>query len=314
MNKGITMIADSVRKKGEYYEVTFDSGQGIVDGGHTYELLVNSKEDISIDKKNLPRQFVKIEIITGLRKSLYSYVTQGLNTAIQVKEYSLANLRQAFEWIKEKLADKPYKDCVAFRENDPAPMDVRDILVLLDCFNVTEFPNDSADQPYRAYASKNRVLENYLSKPESYEKLSDVFDDILTLYDTISYEAKDLYNKAGGRAGKLAFIDIGLRGTFRFHFIQKEGTHRVNRGALLPLLAAFRSCLELKRGKAYWLYGFDFVLELWRHACYDLLRATKVTSDQVEHRVSAIGRNPMHWANLHSLVTKKMMQLRKKQT
>lgn len=63
-HKGITLIAESVEKTGkEEYTVFFEDkkNHGIVDGGHTYELIT------SANQAELPKdQYVKFEILVGV--------------------------------------------------------------------------------------------------------------------------------------------------------------------------------------------------------------------------------------------------------
>ncbi|MHB1571790.1 MAG: AIPR family protein, partial [Solirubrobacteraceae bacterium] len=125
-NKGITLIARKVERQGDdehTYDVTLGEGHGIVDGAHTYEILRKNKP--MIDELNAAdgegseiEQYVKFEIITGLPEDLVPEIARGLNTAVQVQEMSLADLREEFDWIKDTIAGEPYAGKIAFRENE----------------------------------------------------------------------------------------------------------------------------------------------------------------------------------------------------
>jgi hypothetical protein len=311
-NKGITLLAEEVRKlTEELYEVRFVEGQGIVDGAHSYELIlqhldeikeVNSGEDEAI------QQFIKVEILTGIDRGLVAEIAGGLNTAIQVQQMSLANLDGKFEWIKNLLDTEPYSKDIAYREGEiEAIYDVRDILVLLELFNITDFPNEGNAYPTRAYTSKEAVLDNYLNKPSNYERLAPILKDILKLHDIIHIEAGDLYNKAGGRAGKLAFMEKRERGQYKFPFIGKQGNIRLTRGALFPMLGAFRWMVRIDpdTDNIGWRGGFTEVYLLWKHVGGELMQATKETSDELGRNPTAIGKSRNHWGNLHNLVAKR---------
>ena len=83
MNKGITILATAVRRiDDEIYEVDVAPGQGIVDGGHTYQIILNAQDD-----PNLPdEQHVEVQVRTGIGGELVTDIARGLNTSIQVQK------------------------------------------------------------------------------------------------------------------------------------------------------------------------------------------------------------------------------------
>jgi hypothetical protein len=319
-NKGITILADEVQQQGhgEDFVVTFSEGQGIVDGGHTYNLIVtNQREVADINKvdNNSIQQFVKIEVLTGYSSAIVLEVAGGLNTAVQVQQMSLTNLGGNFQWIKEELEHEPYFDHIAFKEGERRQFDVRDILVLLDLFNVAEYPTNFAagpKYPIRAYSSKEAVLKSFKARPQNYEQIRPILKDILTLHDTISFEAAEQYSESGGRAGKLKFVEYSpdTKKPFDFPFIQENGQYRLFRSALFPMLGAFRYMVELDPAtdQVHWKGGFDKVLELWEASGLSLMEATKRTCQELGYNLNAIGKSQNHWQSLYFEVLQKAMQ------
>lgn len=310
-NKGITLIAERVeRRTDDEYELAFERGQGIVDGAHTYELITQALPEIvelnKVRNDDVPpiSQFVKLEVLTGVSSDLGPEIAGGLNTAVQVQEMSLADLRKEFDWIKEDLVGQPYSQQIAFRENENAAYDARDIVVLLDLFNIWDFPNDGAEHPVRAYTSKAQVLANYLKHRTHYEKLRPILKDILVLHDTVSMEARDKHNETGGKGGKLVFVETRNRSLYPFPFIGKQGKYRLVGGALFPMLAAFRWMVQVnpKSGNAEWRGGFPAVRAQWDQVGGEMMRATQSTSDELGRKPHAIGRSRNHWASLHKTV------------
>lgn len=303
-NKGITMIASSVtRAENDRLVVTFDDGQGIVDGGHTYRVVLQGQLSPDIPDN----QFVKFEILVGIPESLITDIAGGLNTAVQVQEMSLANLDDRFEWIKERLNGEPYESVIAYKENEAEKLlDVRDIVAYMMLFNVDMYPNDGAEYPITAYRAKVTALQQYLAKEESFRRLELILPNILELADIIAFEARTVHNESGGRGGKLAFMDQKSRGEFAFPFIRKTDRYRLNRGALFPMLGAFRWMVEdLGDGEPLqWKGGFEAVKAIWRQAGPELMRATQSTSQELARNSNAIGKSRNHWATLHSIVLK----------
>lgn len=319
-NKGITILASSVeRLEDDRYEITIPEGGGIVDGGHTYDLVVSALEEIeeSIESEEDPvDQFVKVEVLTGLEPSLVTEIAGGLNTAVQVQKYSLENLNSSFDWIKEALEDKPYAAHIAFRENETTAYDVRDILVFLDMFNTAAFPRDGSEHPVRAYTSKSSVLEHYVkAREEQYEPLRQILPDILELHDRISIEARDLHNQAGGRAGRTTIFKGRTRGEYEFHFTGQTSRYKLDNGALYPMLAAFRWMVVVDpvTGLARWDGGFESVLRVWRACGADLVRATLGTGAELGRKAANIGRSKNHWVNLYNIVGMRYMLMKQGQ-
>jgi hypothetical protein len=267
-------------------------------------------------------QYVKIDVLTGLHSSLTAEIAGGLNTSIQVQATSLENLKGRFDWIKDELSGEPYFAKLAFRENDGRAYDVRDIIALLDLFNVSEFPNSmNAGHPVRAYSSKSDVLDAYVENTEQFEKLRPILKDILKLHDIVSSTAPELYDEAGRRAkeegtgtgakaGKLSFVDTKQRGEYEFIFINEARNMRIANGALMPMLAAFRWMVETDKrtGRVRWRGGFDNVRRLWKRAAAELVRRTQMSSLSVDRKVNAIGRNPQHWAQLYDFLVRAEME------
>ena len=318
-NKGITLSANKVHRISDReFDIEFAPGQGILDGGHTYEICQKNLPEIE-DRNALSRekldsgdetasptikQFVSVHVLTGLSEELAAEVAGGLNTAVQVQQYSLANLEDKFDWIKKELEGQSYASKIAYKENEPeTKLDVRDLLMLMDLFNIYDYP-DGSSHPLRAYSSKQAVLKNYNDKPEHYEKLRPILRDILVLHDKMSCEARVLHNKHNrGKGGSLAFVDDAKRKPYQFIFSNKSDPHRLTRGALFPMLAAFRCMVrENADGTVEWEGGFDMVEQTWEKVGADLMKKTQQTSDEKGRNPNAIGKSGNHWSLLYTLV------------
>ena len=321
-NKGITILAEQVVKtddeEGLKVEIASDE-QGIVDGAHTYEIIMRGQSDIAdlnaaVDSTPIS-QYVKIEVLTGLDSGLVTEIAGGLNTAVQVQRMSLADLGEKFDWIKEELTAGNFLQYVAFRQNEVKEFDARDIIRLLDLFNITEFPNDGTAYPIRAYTSKEGVLKHYLANDggthytDNYKLLRPILNEVLVLHDTISRYGRDIYNKGGGkRGGRLKFVETSKsKKMFKFPFIGEQYESRLSGGALLPMLGAFRAAAELDPANMVtWRGGFANVLRLWDETGKDMMEATQETSEELGRNPNAIGKSKKHWAFLHNLVSRRV--------
>jgi hypothetical protein len=308
-NKGITIIAASVSvdKSKDNYVVRLDDGHGIVDGGHTYALIVEN-----LDNPELPKeQFVSVEIRVGLPDSWIPDVAQGLNTAVQVQDMSLDHLRGLFDWLQKELENEPYYKQIAWSENDDGDFDARDIISLLMAFNIELFPNKGgSDHPVSAYEKKSTALKSFEQNPDSYKRMRGLVKDILKFHDIISKGSPSLWNKAmQGQAGKLSWVDHKGDGQkpHSFIFSGTKGSSRLFDGALYPIIGAYRWYVttDKKSGKMKWSRPFEEIVDAYcERDSTELLRATKQMSDQMGRNPNAIGKSRSHWAALHTIVAK----------
>ena len=305
-NKGITIIAQQVKAtQGKPVQVLLGPADGIVDGGHTYRVILDGQDE-GIPEK----QHVKFEILVGVDEDLITPIAGGLNTGIQVQPMSLANLGGKFEWIKDLLAQTPYHHRIAYRENEKKDVDIRDVIVYMTLFNIDRYPNDKTEYPTVAYHRRAATLNDFLDdeKGKSYRKLAGILPDILTLADVVRRDAPGKHNEEGGRAGKLAFVEQRKKGEFPFPFTDKKGKSRLAAGAHIPMLGAFRWMVEEgPDGQFQWKGSFADVLALWDRVAAEMMLGTKESSDELGRRPDAIGKSRNHWQAMHTIVLREQL-------
>ncbi|OBJ00366.1 hypothetical protein A5660_25065 [Mycobacterium alsense] len=305
-HKGITMIAHSVEQAGDdRYTVTFDEGDGIVDGGHSYELILKAQGDPDLPAE----QVIKFEILCGVPKDWTPDIAGGLNTSVQVQQKSLDDLAGKFDWLKAELKDEPYFDQIAWSENDEGVYDVTYLLALLACFNVEAYPNNEDKQPVVAYAKKADVLKQFERNPKQFERMRPIVKDIFKLHDIIGYESKSIYNEATkGKFARFTFVEVKKPGPYLFTGMPPE--HQLLSGALFPLLGSMRWMVEIDQetDQARWQGGFESVKALWREVAAELLTQTASASQELGRDPHSLGRSRNHWSSLHSKVGLRYLQ------
>ena len=115
LNRGILLSAKGVSFNNYSNEITisfedFDV-HGNVDGGHTYKTILQNREDIERD-----RQFVKIEILTGI-EDFFDSLAAARNTSVQVQDKSIAELEDRFDIIKNALDGEKFFSRIFYKEN-----------------------------------------------------------------------------------------------------------------------------------------------------------------------------------------------------
>lgn len=319
-NHGITVLAKKVNKIDDItYEVEMDPvHHGIVDGGHTCSII---RDAIAANGDGVDQQTVEVRVFTGIvPEELEAVDVAGaLNTTMQVQEMSLANLAGKFDWLKKELSNEPYFSDIAWRENERAAYDARDIVVLIDMFNVRRFPVNGEDHPTRTYNNKGEVLKDYVKEPAVYERYAPIVKDILRLHDTISKEGPELHTASGGRAGGLDFVKSKkakkagkvVRLQVPFHFLGQTGDQWLDRAALYPMLGAFRwMIVEQSDGTFGWRDDFDHVVAVWRRAGSEMMRATQATHAEYRYKLTNLGKSRTHWGTMFNVVARHDLEMR----
>jgi hypothetical protein len=316
-NRGITILARNVEKVEEYeYLVDFDTGQGIIDGAHTYRLISEVKQDTSL---TLPKgQYIKIEVIAKLPKEWVSEVAIGLNTSIQGQRNALDQLQGALSWIKEELSDQRYFKLIAWSEQERGEIDVRDLLAIMTCFNTASYPNTGTHQPVCAYENKGIVLSSFeedykQTGGKAYRRMRPILKDILSLHDIIRLEFPKFHRQQGLKAPELVETSSGK--PYSFPFLQARGSDRLTRAALFPMLAAFRWLIDddPAADTVQWRGGLETALRCWRSLAEKFVVQSAERSEEVGRSADALGKSATHWSMLHKEVALAEMTMRQAQ-
>lgn len=309
-NLGIVINASAVTKIAEdKFEVALPDSEhhGVLNGGHTLDLAARRIKDGTIPRN----QFVKIEVRTGVPNEWLAEIAGGLNTALQVEDMSLDDLKGAFKWIKDDLADERYFGTIAWSENDKGEYDARDLVSLLTCFHIGLYPNDKAVHPVEAYEKKSKALDQFRKDFDDNDgaeflKLRPIMKQIFVLHDKIQENFARVHVRNGGRARSLKIIDTKPedgRQAFQFIFAGRTAKERLQSGTLYPILASFRWMVEEDAAGNYcWRGGFDNVLKRWEETAPDLVRKTIERSKELGGNSNAIGKSRTHWDSLHQTV------------
>lgn len=303
-NRGITIVARDLRKiEEDEYDLDLSPGQGIVDGSHTYRLILEMQQnsDVTLPKK----QFVKIEVLTRVPEEWVAEMAGALNTSMLSYTDTLLVLQDALAWIRNELKSETYYRTIAWTESERGTYDARDILAFMTCFNIFLYANTGTLHPVVAYENRAVVLTSFeqdSKQGHTYAKLRPILKDILTLHDTIQLEFPKLLERSGKTFNEV--VERASKKPHEFPFLSTRSTERLAKGALLPVLAAFRWLVEADPAtrEVKWRIGFDKVLERWRMASDRLVALTVEKCREVGDNPDALGRSAPHWGALHKEV------------
>ena len=313
-NSGMTILADDITKKsgspdGELYEIKISdpSKHGIVNGNHTYTIINECNKNNSSEVSNY--QYVTVEVRTNVPDHLTSEIAQGLNTSMQVQKKSLEDSKDSFEWIKDSIKDEEWSEQVAYSENSDGDMDIREILSILMMLNPRLFPNGDRMHPTIAYSSKSKVLDTFIEKQKDFEAMKPILKDCLYLYDSItcgddkySHGFRRIWNDAGGKAGAWNATEKKSRKPHKFHIINKEDLHKLDKAFAYPIFSAFRWFVRDNGNSFEWDTSFEDVLNIWKDKGDILLASTKEHSDALGGKLTPLGRSNALYAMLHTML------------
>jgi hypothetical protein len=85
--------------------------------------------------------------------------------------------------------------------------------------------------------------------------------------------------------------------------------YRLTKGALYPILAAFRNCVRLdKGGEAQWIGGFESVLSMWKEAGPELVSEMFQATKDHSHNPDVLGKSRAVWSGLHKTLELRMLR------
>ena len=263
MNRGLVIAAEKVdfKENGQQKEIAIVMRDpvihGLLDGGHTYRVVTESAQAL---QPHDPPRYVRVELITGFDRETISDLVEARNTSNQVRDESLANLRQEFEPLKNVLRNESYFDSIAWSEYEELetgkakPIDVRDIISYLITFDTGAF--NSTTQPLIAYKDKRACLRHFQQHKARLRKLYPLLPDILRLWDTIHENWPIWYSEgreeeAGitGRFGKLTAV---IKGQETLYFKGAHVNYRMPEAYKYPILSATRAAIKVQGRGARW--------------------------------------------------------------
>lgn len=300
-NRGVVVSAGKVTYNNLKEEVTLEfddtSLHGNIDGGHTYKILCEHKDDKL-------EQYVQFEVMTGI-EDIIEDLARARNTSVQVDEKSMAELAKKFDPIKEGLEGMPFYNRIAFKQNQTSfdsengkslkMIDAREIVAIINMFDISKF--DDVKHPTQAYSSKQKMLDLYLQDPEHYRKFVNIAPDIFDLYDEIECTFAETYNSVGGRYGRKKYSgykDGKIVGKSKF--FQKDLYYKVPDGFLYPVVAAFRTLVveNPETGKYEWRDNND-PIEIWNQCKNELVSKLMNFALAIGDNPNAVGKDSNIW-------------------
>jgi len=327
LNRGITLSAFDYNYDAEAQILTLDLPEddddryGILDGGHTYGTLVDSREksahclDIESAEERFGGQHVHLEVLVKVHDHLAD-IAEARNFSVSLKAPTLAGYRGKFRWFLDAIGPD-FEKHVRSSENDEQPVNILDLIQVMCAVNPNLFPANAA--PLEAYKNAGKCLFYFIDDGDRYKfkKLAPVCRDVVRLYDYIRFHWKDAYNAPGedGRRGRLAARkemyrrERNRKAMVTYYFYNDGGPEKVGKaeedfpvekGFAIPAISSLRSLLTPSDdGTLHW-YTNPFAF--WDAHGPALVQTIMRASEQVGSNPHVVGRDPQVYVALYTQV------------
>ncbi len=281
-NRGALIIADSSTwdQEREIYSFTLSNylaedgngppDHGLADGGTTDLVIQRFQTEIAqnngfgsfkdmlksnepdLDFGTLAEAEIHLEVVVGISGNIDG-ICEARNTSQQVKQFSMADFKGEYDWLKEILEKQRYGKNIAYNEGEKNPVSILEVLRILNLFH-PRYTNEA--QPIESYARKGKMVEFLREEVIGFKRLKFIIPDILRLHDYVwsTYHKKSKVRSISQYKSK----DKDER-AFSPYTTPKPGsfsefkiTNKLDRGLLYPLLASLRSLTDLSSDEIGW--------------------------------------------------------------
>lgn len=298
-NLGISVIAKDVQIiSGNKCKITFPSGTGILNGGHTQRAILDSQSEPRISKA-IVRITVKVKDYEPQR---IAQIASAQNSSTSVKEFSLAEKKGLFADLKLKMGPNYEKHIRWWEGKDVAAgkgMDPVDLIAILNVFNIILYSSPYADtkagQPTASASSKASVFKRWENDDNtpSFKIIYPLINDILKLYEKIQLKFAD-----GSKMTQLSIINDTKGKGKELIFGTETCPYDIPKQMLYPLLAAYRANVyyDAANKKIGWHEDND---ELFKKYNKELCLKLKTAYKAANNEVNQMGKNPIIWDTLY---------------
>jgi hypothetical protein len=314
-NKGIVLNADAVEYDNKTQIVSvklrkndadaWDSPTGNLDGGHTNRVILDLIDGGWKNPAELKhKQFVTVEILTGIDPEKLSSLVGARNTNIPVKDLSLAVLGNELDWLLDIFQKAGVKNKIAWRQfDDTAEVPGEEVLAYLSLLN------PQVTEKTKCYYGSGRIVSDLKLRPEhkgrnkvmdGLKTTSDVAVEFMKFVDYIHKQMRCWYDRSKAEIGENAkfgnLVGIGGGRTTPLIFINETIDYRAAKSWLMPISNSFTTVIEMERKKP----------KLWCDVAEEVGPAlmqtiVSMTQDQ-KHNLNAVGKSKPVWDTLKALV------------
>lgn len=308
LNRGVVLSAESVEYDNKLEQVTMElvNGDihGNIDGGHTLRAIFNAQNDGTLSED----RYVFMEIFVGLSTPVE--LAAARNTSVQVDLKSREELNKSFEVLKEAMKGLPFENRIAYKMNqhygeDFKPIDVREIITILNMFNQNLYPVMSEGgtageaQPVQSYTGKEYSLKRFLDqgkdvREQTIKKMGGIIPDVFSLWDKVEMELPAKAGQTRHRYGSKKYSKYTGEVIGTTMLSEADIRYLVPKGILYPIVGAFRALVQTDAVTGEYSWTRD-PFEAWDSMGPKLVG---IVLDEKEDNPEYLGKSRNLWSNL----------------
>lgn len=308
LNRGVVLSAESVEYDNKLEQVTMElfNGDihGNIDGGHTLRAIFSAQEDGNLSDD----RYVFMEIFVGLSTPVE--LAAARNTSVQVDLKSREELNKSFEILKEAMSGLPFENRIAYKMNqhygaDFKPIDVREIITILNMFNQNLYPVMSEGgtageaQPVQSYTGKEYSLKRFLdqgkdTREQTVQKMEKIIPDIFALWDKVEMELPAKAGQTRHRYGSKKYSKYTGDVIGATMLSESDIRYLVPKGIMYPIVGAFRALVQVDTVTGEYSWKRD-PFEAWESIGPKLVG---IVLDEKEDNPEYLGKSRNLWSNL----------------
>lgn len=288
--------------------VTINEAAFIRNGGHSTRIL----QELAVEDKLPKNQFIKVEVVEGKLTRMQSVnFSIARNTGKPLDARSANNLSGKFNWMQDRLRDRPYAGRIAYQQGQDDkqhPIDIKEILQLLDITNASKYKAE--DTANFAMLHPRIVMSKFDEFSDSFKAMSNILPDLLELRDGIQEIMLDALGSNLGTKKYSYFALVKKRGAFIMPFSGKAHRGQINGGTIAPFMSTLRVFMQVRGGEVSWRGGWNVpaILNFYRNIMGNLIEMT-VRNPEITN-ASDMARNSTFWSSLYNKVDAAFVRLK----
>lgn len=323
-NKGILINAQSAEYDNKAQEFRFildrdsakpwgDSLGGNMDGGHSQAVIIQKIRDDLWKNFDDPRekQWVNVEVLTGINFEDLSFICGARNTSVQVKDLSLAVLNDELDWLINEFEKSGVKNQIGWRQFAECEITGEEVLAYLSLLN-PEIPDKT-----RCYVSPGSLIKGLRSGAQKPTPMMQGLKNAVSsrafgwmrLIDYLHNSVESWWKENKSNQGENARFG-GLCGVQRCEkkphllvFLNRTQKYRVAKPWLMPIAYGFTIAFQQEQDEKMLFKLADSVGPKLMGNIYDITESEKLN-------LNAVGKNKSAWTSSLALVDAAYMRLK----
>ncbi len=287
---------------------------GNMDGGHTQAVIIQQILDRSWENfaDTKERQWVNVEVVTGVDFDNLSFISGARNTSVQVKDLSLAVLNDELEWLIKEFERDGITTQIAWRQFAEGEIAGEEVIAFLSLLN------PEITDKTRCYVSTGALIKGLRPIDKKPSPMMQGLKNAaagkatrwMRLVDYIHHSLESWWkqNKSNqgenARFGGLSGVQLSPKNKpHRLVFLGRPLDYRAAKSWLMPMVYGFTVAFQQEEDEDFLFKLADSVGPKLIGNIYDITES--------EHRnLNAVGKNRSAWTSSLALVDAAHMRLK----